>query len=67
MFTESHKMSRGKALEEAFFFRMDQELIEQLGKRLRREEKLRSFGNLTGIRDQNDLKPWSMQVLNCRR
>ncbi len=49
-------MSRGKALEEAFFFQMDQELIEQLRKRLQREEKLRSFGNVTGIRDEKHLE-----------
>jgi len=55
MLTESKKPSRGKALEEAFFFRMDQELIQILGKELQRDEKMRSFAEATGIRDKKRL------------
>ncbi len=56
MLTKSNKTSRGKALEEAFFYRMDQELIELLSKRLQREEKIRLFANSTGIRDRQGLE-----------
>jgi hypothetical protein len=55
MLTEANRQSRGKALEEAFFFRMDQELIELLGKRMQRDEKMRSFANATGIQDKKRL------------
>jgi hypothetical protein len=55
MLTQSNKPTRGKALEEAFFYRMDQELIELLSKRLQRDEKIRLFANATGIRDRIDL------------
>ena len=56
MLTLSNKMTRGKALEEAFFYRMDQELIEQLRKSLQRDEKIRLFANATGIRDRKRLE-----------
>ncbi len=56
MFTESQKKSRGKALAEAFFYRMDRELIASLSKKLDRDEKIRSFGAVTGIRDQKVLE-----------
>jgi tellurite resistance protein len=51
MFTEVQKQNRGKALAEAFFFRMDRELIASLSRKLDREEKIRSFGAMTGIQD----------------
>lgn len=50
------KRARGQALEEAFFYRMDQELIAVLGKRLQREEKIRSFAQATGIQDKRRLE-----------
>lgn len=56
MLTELDKQIRGKALEEAFFFRMDQELIAALGSKLIREEKLKAFENATGIRDKKRLE-----------
>ena len=56
MFTESLKTNRGKALEEAFFFRMDQELIELLGRKLQRDEKIKSFAEATGIQDVKRLE-----------
>lgn len=56
MLTQSNKPTRGKALEEAFFYQMDQELIELLSKRLQREEKIRLFANATGIRDRRRLE-----------
>ncbi len=52
MLIESIRQNRGKALCEAFFFRMDQELIEVLGKRMQRDEKMRAFAEATGIRDK---------------
>ena len=52
MLTKSTRTSRGKALEEAFFYRMDQELIELLSKRLQRDGKIRLFANATGIRSR---------------
>ncbi len=56
MLTQSSKPTRGKALEEAFFYRMDQELIDLLSKRLQRDEKIRLFANATGIRDRKRLE-----------
>jgi hypothetical protein len=56
MLTQSNKPTRGKALEEAFFYRIDQDLIELLSKNLRRDEKMRSFANATGIRDKKRLE-----------
>jgi hypothetical protein len=50
MFTQSQKRSRGEALVEAFFFRMDQELVNYLRRNLEREEKLRTFALVTGIK-----------------
>lgn len=55
MLTQTNKLTRGKALEEAFFYRMDQELIELLRKSLQREEKLQLFASATGIRDRKRL------------
>lgn len=55
MLTISNK-TRGRALEEAFFFRMDQELIELLSRNLKREEKLQSFADATGIRERKRLE-----------
>jgi uncharacterized tellurite resistance protein B-like protein len=55
MFTHSSKPSRGKALEEAFFYQMDQELIALLSQRLQRDEKIRAFASATGIRDKQRL------------
>lgn len=52
MFTEAQKQSRGRTLAEAFFFRMDQELIESLRRKLNREEKIQAFQTVAGIRDQ---------------
>ncbi len=40
MLTEVQKQSRGQALAEAFFFRMDRELIASLTNKLDREEKI---------------------------
>jgi len=51
MFTEIQKQGRGKALAEAFFFRMDRELLVSLSKKLNRDEKIWSFGSVTGIRN----------------
>lgn len=45
----------GKTLENAFFFRMDQELIAELQKSMGLEEKLLAFQNATGIRDRRQL------------
>ncbi len=56
MIPRPSKRTRGEALQEAFFYKMDQELIELLGRQLQREEKLRSFAQATGIRDENRLK-----------
>ena len=56
MLTQSNKPTRGKALEEAFFYRMDQELIELLSKSLQRDEKIRLFANATGIHDKRRLE-----------
>lgn len=56
MLTQSIKQTRGKALEEAFFYRMDQELIELLRKSLQRDEKIRLFASATGIRDRKRLE-----------
>lgn len=52
MFTEAQKQSRGEALAEAFFFRMDRELIESLSRKLDRDEKISSFQAVTGIQDK---------------
>ena len=52
MFNEAQKHSRGEALAEAFFFRMDRELIESLSRKLDREEKIGSFQVVTGIQDR---------------
>ncbi len=56
MLTRTKVLPRGKALEEAFFFRMDQELIELLSKQLEREEKIKSFTSATGIRNRKRLE-----------
>ena len=56
MLTQSTQPTRGKVLEEAFFYRVDRELGEILGKRLQREEKIRLFANATGIRNQKHLE-----------
>ena len=56
MLTQSLKPTRGQALEEAFFYRMDQELIEQLSRQLKREEKIRLYGAATGIQDRKHLE-----------
>lgn len=56
MLTRAYGKSRGKALEEAFFYRMDRELTELLGKKLQRDEKVRSFANATGIQDKKRLE-----------
>jgi hypothetical protein len=56
MLTQSTKPTRGRALEEAFFYQMDQELIEQLRRRLQREEKIRLFASATGIQDKKHLE-----------
>ncbi len=55
MLTQSTAPTRGKVLEEAFFYRVDRELIELLSKRQQREEKYRLFENSTGIRDRKHL------------
>jgi hypothetical protein len=55
MLPQSTQPTRGKVLEEAFFYRVDQELSELLSKRLQREEKYRLFANATGIRDRKHL------------
>jgi len=56
MRAQSTRPTRGKVLEEAFFYRTDRELSEMLGKRLQREEKIRLLANATGIRDQKRLE-----------
>jgi hypothetical protein len=56
MLTQSTQPTRGTVLEEAFFYRVDRELSELLGKRLQREEKLLQLANATGIRDQKYLE-----------
>jgi hypothetical protein len=56
MLTQSTQPTRGKVLEEAFFYRVDRELGEMLGKRLQREEKIRLLANATGIRNQKHLE-----------
>jgi hypothetical protein len=45
----------GRTLENAFFFRMDQELIAELQRNMNLEEKLQVFQNATGIRDRQQL------------
>ncbi|XZE21016.1 hypothetical protein SH449x_000909 [Pirellulaceae bacterium SH449] len=49
MIQDVQKLSRGETLAEAFFFRMDQELIDLLGKKLNREESIQAIQELTGI------------------
>lgn len=56
MLTQSGQSTRGKVLEDAFFYKVDRELIDLLSKRLQREEKVRLIANATGIRDQKHLK-----------
>lgn len=56
MLTQSIQPTRGKVLEEAFFYRVDRELGEMMSKRLQREEKIRLFASATGIRDQKRLE-----------
>jgi hypothetical protein len=56
MLTQSIQPTRGKVLEEAFFYRVDRELGEVMSKRLQREEKIRLFASATGIRDQKRLE-----------
>ena len=56
MLTQSTQPTRGRVLEEAFFYLADRELSERLSKRLQREEKIRLFANATGIRNQNHLE-----------
>jgi uncharacterized tellurite resistance protein B-like protein len=56
MLTPPNNQTRGKALEEAFFYRMDRELIELLSNRLQRDEKIRLFANATGIRNRKRLE-----------
>jgi hypothetical protein len=56
MLTQSSQPTRGKVLEEAFFYKVDRELIELLSTRLQREEKIRLFANATGLRDQKHLE-----------
>jgi hypothetical protein len=56
MLTQSTQPTRGKVLEEAFFYRVDRELGEMLSKRLQREEKIRLLANATGIRNQKHLE-----------
>ena len=56
MLPQSNQPTRGKVLEEAFFYKVDRELIELLSTRLQREEKIRLFANATGIRDQKHLE-----------
>ena len=53
MLTEVKKLNRGQALAEAFFFRADQELWCELRERLSREEKIKAFETLIGIRDSS--------------
>lgn len=55
MLPQSNQPTRGKVLEEAFFYQVDRELGELLSKRLQRENKARLFANATGIRDQKHL------------
>jgi len=56
MIKSSKKPTRWKTLEEAFFFRMDQELINVIGQKLEREERIRMFANATDIRDKQQLE-----------
>ena len=56
MLTPSAQPTRGTVLEEAFFYKVDRELIELLSERLQREEKIRLLANATGIRDQKHLE-----------
>jgi tellurite resistance protein len=56
MLTQSAQPTRGKVVEEAFFYKVDRELIELLSERLQREEKIRLLANATGIRDQRRLE-----------
>jgi len=56
MLTQSAQPTRGTVVEEAFFYKVDRELIELLGERLQREEKIRLLANATGIRDQKHLE-----------
>ena len=55
MLPQSNQPTRGKVLEEAFFYQVDRELSELLSKQLQRENKARLFANTTGIRDQKHL------------
>jgi tellurite resistance protein len=51
MSLEAKKRSRGEALAEAFFYKMDRELLESLRMRIDRAERVKSFEACTGIRD----------------
>ena len=57
MLTDAEKKSRGQALAEAFFFRADQELWQSLREKLNREERVKAFETVIGIRDT--------QVVHC--
>jgi uncharacterized tellurite resistance protein B-like protein len=56
MLNQSNQPTRGKVLEEAFFYQVDRELNELLSKRLHREEKIQLFADATGIRSQKHLE-----------
>jgi hypothetical protein len=56
MLTQSVQPTRGQVLEEAFFYRVDRELSEIIGKRLQREAKMRLLSNATGIRNPKHLE-----------
>jgi len=53
MLTEAKKQNRGQALAEAFFFRADQELWWALREQYSREEKIKAFETMIGIRDSS--------------
>ncbi|XZE34093.1 hypothetical protein SH501x_004905 [Pirellulaceae bacterium SH501] len=52
MLLDASKRSRGEALAEAFFYKMDRELLDGLRTKLDRVERMKSLEACTGIRDQ---------------
>ena len=56
MIKSSQKPTRGKTLEEVFFFRMDQELIDVIRQTLEREERTRLLADSTCLRYKQQLE-----------
>ncbi len=53
---EPMRCNRGQALAEAFFFRMDQELIAILSSRMKRDETIQLMADATGMQDRDKVE-----------